>query len=42
MNQGVELAGAAPLAAIRTGKINVPDDQIVAVIVNGNGTAGIK
>ena len=42
MNQGVELAGAAPLAAIRTGKINVPDDQIVAVVVNGNGTAGIK
>ena len=42
MSQGVELAGAAALAAIRTGKVTADDDQIVAAVVNGNGTAGIK
>lgn len=41
MSQGVELAGAAALAAIRTGKVSAPDDQIIAAVVNGNGTAGI-
>lgn len=41
MSQGVELAGAAALAAIRSGKVSAPDDQTVAAIVNGNGTAGI-
>lgn len=41
MSQGVELAGAAALAAIRAGKVNAPEDQTVAAIVNGNGTAGI-
>ena len=42
MSQGVELAGAAPLAAIRTGKVSAQEDQVVAAIVNGNGTAGIN
>ena len=42
MSQGVELAGAATLAAIRTGKVTADDDQIVAAVVNGTGTAGIK
>ena len=42
MSQGVELAGAAALAAIRTGKVTADDDQIVAAVVNGNGTAGIE
>jgi len=42
MSQGVELAGAAALAAIRTGKVIADDDQIVAAVVNGNGTAGIE
>lgn len=41
MSQGVELAGAAALAAIRTGKVSAPEDQVIAAIVNGNGTAGI-
>lgn len=41
MGQGVELAGAATLAAIRTGKVEASEDQVVAAIVNGNGTAGI-
>lgn len=41
MGQAVELAGAAAVAAIRTGKVGAPDDKIVAAIVNGNGTAGI-
>jgi threonine dehydratase len=41
MGQAVELAGAAALAAIRTGKVDASDDQIVAAIINGNGTAGI-
>ncbi len=41
MGQGVELAGASTLAAIRTGKDEATDDQVVAAIVNGNGTAGI-
>lgn len=41
MGQAVELAGASTLAAIRTGKIEATDDQVVAAIVNGNGTAGI-
>ena len=41
MGQSVELAGASTLAAIRSGKVSAPEDQIVAAIVNGNGTAGI-
>ncbi len=41
MGQSVELAGASAVAAIRTGKVSAPEDQIVAAIVNGNGTAGI-
>lgn len=41
LGQAVELAGASTLAAIRTGKVSAPEDQIIAAIVNGNGTAGI-
>lgn len=41
MGQAVELAGAAAVAAIQTGKAAAPDDQIVAAIVCGTGTAGL-
>lgn len=41
MGQAVELAGAAAVAAIRTGKATAPDDQIMAAIVCGTGTAGL-
>ena len=39
--QAVELAGAAAVAAIQTGRFNISDDHCVAAIVSGNGTAGI-
>jgi threonine dehydratase len=41
MGQAVELAGAAAVAAIQTGKAAAPDDQIMAAIVCGTGTAGL-
>ena len=41
MGQAVELAGAAAVAAIQTGKAAAPDDQIIAAIVCGTGTAGL-
>jgi threonine dehydratase len=41
MGQAVELAGAAAVAAIQTGKAAAPDDQTIAAIVCGTGTAGL-
>lgn len=41
MGQAVELAGAAAVAAIQTGKVSAPDSQTVAAIVCGTGTAGL-
>lgn len=41
MGQAVELAGAAAVAAIQTGKVSAPEDQSVAAIVCGNGTAAL-
>ena len=41
MGQAVELAGAAAVAAIQTGKVAAPDDQTVAAVVCGNGTAAL-
>ncbi len=41
MGQAVELAGAAAVAAIQTGKAAAPDDQTMAAIVCGTGTAGL-
>ncbi len=41
MGQAVELAGAAAVAAIQAGRIEAPDDRIVAAVVCGNGTAGL-
>ena len=41
MGQAVELAGAAAVAAIQTGKVEAPDDAIVAAVVCGNGTAAL-
>ncbi|NKB50184.1 MAG: pyridoxal-phosphate dependent enzyme [Alphaproteobacteria bacterium] len=41
MGQAVELAGAAAVAAIQTGRAAAPDDQIMAAIVCGTGTAGL-
>ncbi len=41
MSQAVELAGAAAVAAIQTGRVAAPDDQIVAAVVCGNGTAAL-
>ena len=42
MGQAVELAGAAAVAAIQTGKVEAPDDVTVAAVVCGNGTAAIS
>ncbi|NNE85829.1 MAG: pyridoxal-phosphate dependent enzyme [Alphaproteobacteria bacterium] len=42
MGQAVELAGAAAVAAIQTGKAAAPDEQIMAAIVCGTGTAGLS
>lgn len=41
MGQAVELAGAAAVAAIQAGAVEAPDDQLVAAVVCGNGTAGL-
>ena len=41
MGQAVELAGGAAVAAIQTGRISASDDQTVAAVVCGNGTAGV-
>jgi threonine dehydratase len=41
MSQSVELAGAAAVAAIQCGKVDAPDDKLVAAVVCGNGTAGL-
>lgn len=41
MGQAVELAGAAAVAAIQTGKVVAPEAQTVAAIVCGTGTAGL-
>lgn len=41
MGQAVELAGAAAVAAIQTGRAAAPDAQIMAAIVCGTGTAGL-
>ncbi len=41
MGQAVELAGAAAVAAIQTGRAAAPDEQIMAAIVCGTGTAGL-
>ena len=41
MGQAVELAGAAAIAAIQTGRTGASDDQCVAAIVTGNGTAAL-
>lgn len=41
MGQAVELAGGAAVAAIQTGKIGADQDQCVAAIVCGNGTAAL-
>ncbi len=41
MGQAVELAGAAAVAAIQAGRIEAPDDHIVAAVVCGGGTAGL-
>lgn len=41
MGQAVELAGAAAVAAIQSGRAIAPDDQTVAAIVCGTGTAGL-
>ena len=41
MGQSVELAGAAAVAAIQTGKASAPDDQTIAAVVCGTGTAGV-
>lgn len=40
--QAVELAGGAAIAAIRTGKAEALEDQCVAAIVCGNGTAALR
>ena len=37
MGQAVELAGAAAIAAIQTGKASAPDEQLMAAVVCGNG-----
>ena len=42
MGQGVELAGGAAVAAIQTGRVPASDDQTVAAVVCGNGTAGVS
>lgn len=39
--QAVELAGAAAVSAIQTGKINESEDKILCAIVSGGGTAGV-
>ena len=39
MNLGVELAGAAGVAALMSGRVEVADDQVVAAVVCGAGTA---
>ena len=41
MSQSIELAGAAAVAAIQTGKVRASDEQIVAAVVCGTGTAGL-
>ncbi len=41
MGQAVELAGAAAVAAIQTGKATAPEDRTMAAIVCGTGTAGL-
>lgn len=41
MGQSVELAGAAAVAAIQTGKVGADPDLCVAAIVCGNGTAAL-
>ena len=42
MGQAVELAGGSSVAAIQTGKVQAPDDKIIAAVVCGNGTAGLS
>jgi len=42
MGQAVELAGAAAVAAIQTGKAAAPDEHTMAAIVCGTGTAGLS
>ena len=41
MSQAVELAGASAVAAIQTGKVAAADEEIVAAVVCGNGTAAM-
>jgi len=41
MGQAVELAGAAAVAAIQAGRIEAPDDCVVAAVVCGKGTAAL-
>ncbi len=41
MGQAVELAGAAAVAAIQTGKVEAPEDATVAAVVCGHGTAAL-
>ena len=42
MGQAVELAGGSAVAAIQTGKVQAPDDKVVAAVVCGNGSAGLS
>ncbi len=41
MSLGVELAGAAGVAALMSGRVDVPNDAVVAVVVCGAGADGI-
>jgi threonine dehydratase len=41
MGLGAELSGAASLAAIKTGKVDLADDAVVAAIICGAGSDGI-
>lgn len=41
MGQAVELAGAAAIAAIQTGKATAPEEKVMAAVVCGNGSAAL-
>ncbi|MDD9876259.1 MAG: pyridoxal-phosphate dependent enzyme, partial [Magnetovibrio sp.] len=41
MGVAADLSGAAALAALKSGKLSVPDDQTVCAVVCGSGSDGI-